>query len=197
MSHAKTTAGQQSGSGVVDTVVESVTGTTFLTMMAMFGARVAVVAGVSNPVGALAAGAALIGAGVMASRAFAREKATIFWDDPEPVDYEDGGFRLSAAQLNAIVDPRGATLAYDPPQGTKLDGDRPAPGGRTKTARNLGTSYSMVATIRVGAIRLRVIAAPTGAKGSAKCPPPRFWTVSFVSHAKGVVSQPRCSDGVR
>src|SRR5271166_3190644 len=173
MSHAKTTAGQQSGSGVVDTVVESVTGTTFLTMMAM------------------------IGAGVMASRAFAWEKATIFWDDPEPVDYEDGGFRLSAAQLNAIVDPRGATLAYDPPQGTKLDGDRPAPGGRTKTARNLGTSYSMVATIRVGAIRLRVIAAPTGAKGSAKCPPPRFWTVSFVSHAKGVVSQPRCSDGVR
>src|SRR5208282_212708 len=75
--------------------------------------------------------------------------------------------------------------------------DRPEPGGRTKTARNLGTSYSMVATIRVGAIRLRVIAAPTGAKGSAKCPPPRFWTVSFVSHAKGVVSQPRCSDGVR
>ena len=45
-------------------------------------------------------------------------------------------------------------------------------GGRTKTARELGTSYSVVATIRAEAIRVRITAAPTGAKGSASCHPP-------------------------
>src|SRR5208283_4904136 len=46
--------------------------------------------------------------------------------------------------------------------------------GENKDSPGLGhgTNYSVVATIRAEAIRVRITAAPTGAKGSASCYPP-------------------------
>lgn len=47
-------------------------------------------------------------------------QATIAWTKPKAVKWVDGGFELTAAQLNATTTPPGLDLVYDPPLGSKL-----------------------------------------------------------------------------
>jgi hypothetical protein len=46
---------------------------------------------------------------------------TITWASPVAVNYQPGGFKLTAVQLNATCEPPNTPLTYDPPLGTLLE----------------------------------------------------------------------------
>jgi len=50
-----------------------------------------------------------------------RLKPTIVWNEPEPCDYVEGGFKLTVDQLNADITPEAGELTYDRQPNTLLE----------------------------------------------------------------------------